>query len=771
MRFAMEDPRSASLLPETSTGGRSWSLLGFFFHDRGSVAQKTLRGMLQELLYQILSHIPESFPIIEVFYNRLVQDQRKSLPEWDENTLEACLYQVLDGSKYGENAPLQPAGICFFIDALDEHLGDNDRLLTVIRDLTDRLVLMPKDRLTFKICLASRPWPVFKDTFADVPQFSIHDHTRGDIASYIRDRLHKASEGRVDESIPVIRTLISTITEKALGVFIWVRIVVDEVCSGIRDGTPFFILEGLVSNMPEELEELYARALSRVQPNHVLESHVLLQLALSAVSPLSLGVLRDCTLSAIYGQMDPGADELFWLASRSGGLLEAIPFLPTHLPPLARSIGPGDHQGGDEAGNSHSRPRSAPITHPELSISTRVMTTPPNTGTSDIRHPPVEVKPQFLIQFIHQTAKEYVRRGKLGLNYTHMTSGYEVVSPIGYPVTGGRPSRFERFLPFPRTLSKTGNSLFLVAAISLDAEASENHGVFEHILDYAVAVDEEIDQGISRTEDFGALLSPSPSLQAWLKKRYGFGRIMKWETLMIFLAIASNLYNFPGGDLQNDELEPEALARAALGARLSLSRDNRLRMVQSVLAWGNPIDDFPYSEEQEILFVRDGLANKIIELVTGEPCIPRTWTHLCLLVGVKRHAEVDEKTRLALAALLLENGANPNRWISKGISILEIAARSLSVEWLRLLLSHGAKWHIDAETHEELLDRRNPTFLWYENVWDVLEDRGIGPPQLGRGRRADILLEEGGIPAEMVRAGVIGGVIGLTTVFLGRGTG
>lgn len=56
MKFAMRDRKMEELL--ASNGHPSWIFAAYFFHDRGSDVQKTLGGMLQELLYSILDQVP-----------------------------------------------------------------------------------------------------------------------------------------------------------------------------------------------------------------------------------------------------------------------------------------------------------------------------------------------------------------------------------------------------------------------------------------------------------------------------------------------------------------------------------------------------------------------------------------------------------------------------------------------------------------------------------------------------------------------------------------
>lgn len=346
MRFAMQDPRTQAYLKENQNDNNSWHFIGFFFHERGSAIQKTIEGLLKELLFQVLNQFPHLFGIMKSHYARLITEQRKHLPDWDERTLKICLYDVLDCDKHTSDSLSMK--ICFFIDALDEHIGDNNQLLSII-ELLARLSQQNSSRVSnkirFKICLASRPWTVFMERFAALPQFAIHKHTSVDIVNYANEKLNQALQSRTNEvqsNLQMWKSLVDSITDKALGVFIWVRIVVDEVCNGIRDGTAYFLLKELVLSMPAELKDLYAHTLQRVDPQHVFEAHTMLQIALCALSPLPLSIFWDCTMAALYEETAETAnltDPLSWLASRSGGLLEAVqqsspPPDRHHLPPV-----------------------------------------------------------------------------------------------------------------------------------------------------------------------------------------------------------------------------------------------------------------------------------------------------------------------------------------------------------------------------------------------------------------------------------------------------
>ena len=52
MKYAAQQEKT--LEPLNSTPAPKWHLITFFFHDRGTLVQKTVDGLLQEVRYQLL---------------------------------------------------------------------------------------------------------------------------------------------------------------------------------------------------------------------------------------------------------------------------------------------------------------------------------------------------------------------------------------------------------------------------------------------------------------------------------------------------------------------------------------------------------------------------------------------------------------------------------------------------------------------------------------------------------------------------------------------
>ena len=325
----MRDPRMTKLL--ASDDMEQWSLAAFFFHDRGSEKQKTLVGMLQELLRSILQQIPALSRYVLSSYLELVRSQRTRCPNWDFSSLKSALVSLIEQRHV-------KIRILLLLDALDEHQGDNDILASLLKILVDK---SDNERVKLKMCLASRSWTVFQQHFGNCPGFSIHDHTKEDIMTYIRARLEPCGPQEMHQSDHDNMTpLANLVATRASGVFIWVRLVVDLLAKGIQDGTPHRTLEEKVNKIPQELRDLYADTLRRIEPEYSSEALIMLQTTLCSFEPLPLKVvifISDINLN--YSSLNPAFNAGHWyedfreqstssqksrLASRSGGLLEVV---------------------------------------------------------------------------------------------------------------------------------------------------------------------------------------------------------------------------------------------------------------------------------------------------------------------------------------------------------------------------------------------------------------------------------------------------------------
>jgi hypothetical protein len=287
MKFAMKHPSTLKLLKTYDS--KPWIVAGYFFHDRGTTIQKTVRGFLGELLYQILDQRKELFYIIFPIFSQLLDVQPSKLGQsdiWDHEKLEEALVLFGTMAKVDIN-------LCVFVDALDEHDGDHKSLFSTLNKLRD---LTSNKYIRLRLCVAGRPENLFKTAFQLCPGLAIQDYTTHDIRRYTQGRLHAELRSSVSyKGEAELNDLITDVITRAQGVFLWVRLVIGEMIEGLCEGDTIHELTSLLSTIPSELEELYARALRRVRrassrtlTTHRYEAYVMFQVASHATKPFAL---------------------------------------------------------------------------------------------------------------------------------------------------------------------------------------------------------------------------------------------------------------------------------------------------------------------------------------------------------------------------------------------------------------------------------------------------------------------------------------------------
>ena len=337
MKYALGQPKTRELLAVAEPG--TWNLVPFFFHDRGSVIQKSILGLLQELLYGLIEAneklVEFVLPIMirriskrnavigATMLQRNTTEQemkyaRKELfsaEEWSIDDLQEALTALTIQTEV-------PLNILFFIDALDEHEGNHRDLIKVIRT-----TFLPTiaSTVNVKFCLASRPEPAFRNAFETCPGFLVHEHTRADVQWYAHEQIISNILCQdIDQDMTQLHELTAEITQKANGVFIWVRIVVEELIERYVDGSSISQLREVLSAMPEELKDLYHRALSKIKTEYALESYIMIQIVLCAKNPQTLTSLLAATDLALHEKVETMSHARMSrrLGSRCGGLLE-----------------------------------------------------------------------------------------------------------------------------------------------------------------------------------------------------------------------------------------------------------------------------------------------------------------------------------------------------------------------------------------------------------------------------------------------------------------
>ena len=277
--------------------GKDLVLAGFFFFDRGDKDQKSREGMLRSILHQVLNTRRDLIPKVfgQFFGDILPLPQR--IISW--TNLSDAFISMLDH--------LRDSKICLFLDGLDEYRMI-DRMdeyteeeLDLIYDGTNedeawgqstwirdghreiaQFLRRFKNRGNVKVCLASRELVVFEQEFRNFPRLQVHEHTAESIAQFCEGRLAEEAPDLMDRS-----DFVSSITGKSRGVFLWVRLIVDMLINGNADGNSKEELMKTLDSLPRRLggkDGLYMHMMQCIERKYLPESKRLFQLIMGWVN-------------------------------------------------------------------------------------------------------------------------------------------------------------------------------------------------------------------------------------------------------------------------------------------------------------------------------------------------------------------------------------------------------------------------------------------------------------------------------------------------------
>lgn len=272
-----------------------------FFNQRGQPLDYSLEGFLRSILIQALQQEPSMSRFIadewlvarEVHFcgdpDCIAERAAQSLAEtqWPVTRLKQAVRAVLgEGSKSFK--------IYVFVDALDEcevDLGAN-YLIHFLSDLSNA-----SQRSNLRICFSCRDLPDVR-----IPNlsgsFKLQEKNQPDISSFICDQWTQA---RLDEdSGEEMNRLKSDLIEKADGIFLWARLALERVVTSILDGATIAELREIISDIPNQLEGIFAMLLKQIDARYINESNMMLSVVLTAARPLTLQEFR--LIAALCGE-------------------------------------------------------------------------------------------------------------------------------------------------------------------------------------------------------------------------------------------------------------------------------------------------------------------------------------------------------------------------------------------------------------------------------------------------------------------------------------
>ena len=329
MKFLHDHPQTSEILNQWRQG-RNHTSAWFFFNERGSYIEKSFEGLLRSVVRELISKndwLAEL--VLEVYFER-VKRPSKQEQNWQIQDLERALSAIVSQRE-------QDLEVLLFLDALDEYSGPPEMIAEFVQSLVQSV---PDSKTKVKILLSSRPWDAFVTSFGQQPGFKMHEQTKGDMRIFVLDHLGTthalaSSSTPVEDSLnPTTRDVVSTIVDRAEGVFLWVRLVIKSLLGAGQDVTTLQLKE-LLQALPNGLEELYERTIERIPRTCRLEAFIVLEIVNRAFRNLSVQVVTgaaSCALGKTFeecaetakktlGSMDDEQAAL-QLKNLCGGLIE-----------------------------------------------------------------------------------------------------------------------------------------------------------------------------------------------------------------------------------------------------------------------------------------------------------------------------------------------------------------------------------------------------------------------------------------------------------------
>lgn len=265
MKFLADSATTSELLSRWASPDYIYTMKCFFWSP-GTSLQKSMEGLLRTLLFQIFSDSKTDYTVIQSAspwrWYALVSGSYAQ-EAWSTRELSkvfaSAVHQVAQHSK-----------LSFFVDGLDEYGQDIDEQKELVE-----LFLSFQENRNIKMCLSSRPWNIFKDSFEGFPFLRLEDLTHDDIVKFVEAEcaVSKAFQDRPGSEQSLLK---GEIVKKSDGVFLWVRLVVRRLLFEIQDGhrSPVTLLD----EIPKGLDEYFEYMLQKISPEKQAQASRILQI-------------------------------------------------------------------------------------------------------------------------------------------------------------------------------------------------------------------------------------------------------------------------------------------------------------------------------------------------------------------------------------------------------------------------------------------------------------------------------------------------------------
>ncbi|KAL2204877.1 hypothetical protein CC79DRAFT_1293059 [Sarocladium strictum] len=242
----------------------------FFFSAKDSDLEHSPSGIWRSLLHQLLPSRPDSLKDFgERWAARRDYAQEGEQP-WEEAELKTVVQQAL----VDENSKKT----FIFIDALDE--CDSARIRDQAYFWREVTSSAHANHANLNVCISSRHFPLI--SISHCPEIVVEHHNNLDIAKYVGQRFRLG----VGVAVPQWEFLKDNILARAMGVFLWAVLVVDDLLLMWDDGRDIQYLMKQLDVVPDALESLFSQMLSSVSEEDRLLTARLFQWVTLAAKPL-----------------------------------------------------------------------------------------------------------------------------------------------------------------------------------------------------------------------------------------------------------------------------------------------------------------------------------------------------------------------------------------------------------------------------------------------------------------------------------------------------
>ncbi|UNI15720.1 hypothetical protein JDV02_002226 [Purpureocillium takamizusanense] len=281
MKFLVGEPAVRTYLEQwAASASKELIFSQFFFWKYGSVDQKTFRGLLRALLYDISV---KDARVTKALFPRLWGDNETwFIPEASHITIRSRDIRDAFDKLRTDGYLRQTFRVCFFIDGLDELDEQEKNLKDLARDIK-AWTEGPEGTTFMKLCVSSREEYPIMSTFPSTQRIRLQDLTKNDISTLVENTLG------ADEHFLALKTgneyaaryLLDSIVKDAQGVFLWVVLLIKKIEIELSSNIASLeSLENIIQTTPKELEGLIEDLLKSIENHYKHGAYFVLSMAL-----------------------------------------------------------------------------------------------------------------------------------------------------------------------------------------------------------------------------------------------------------------------------------------------------------------------------------------------------------------------------------------------------------------------------------------------------------------------------------------------------------